>query len=484
MNFRLVLNYVGKILRIEAVLMLPALVIALVKLERSSVIAFAVTIALCAAIGMLLAGIKPRDRALLAREGFVIVSLSWIIMSLFGALPFFLSGYIPNFIDSLFETVSGFTTTGASILTDVERLSMSLLYWRSFTHWVGGMGVLVFMLAVLPVSKGSGDVMRLIQAESPGPDIGKLVPTVRRTARRLYAIYIILTVVEIILLVCGGMPVFDSVVNSFGTAGTGGFGIKNASIGYYQSYYLQGVIGVFMLLFGINFNIYHLVLLRDFKSIFKNEELRLYLLVIAAATAAITFNTLGSYPSLYDAFHDSFFQVSSIITTTGFSTADFGQWPMLSRSILVLLMLLGACAGSTGGGIKMERSLMLLKSLKNELQRLIHPRSVRLIRVNDKPVESSTIRGVYSFISAYLIVCIISALLVSFDNQSFETTMTSVIACVNNIGPGLGAVGPVGNYSSLSPMSKIVLSLDMLFGRLEIFPMMLLFSPSVWKKAR
>lgn len=484
MNLRLIVNYIGKILCVEAVLMLPAVIIAIVCGEMHALGAFGVTMAVTFLTGVLLTLIKVKQHSLFAREGFVIVSLSWIALSLFGALPFFLSDAIPSYLDSLFETVSGFTTTGASILTEVESLPYSLLYWRSFTHWVGGMGVLVFMLAILPVSRGSGDSVRLMQAESPGPVVGKLVPTVRRTARILYSIYIALTVLMFILLLCGGMPVFDSIVNAFATAGTGGFGIKNASYAAYDSYYLQTVTAVFMLLFGVNFNIYHLVLLRDFRGILRNEELRLYLIVIVASTVLIAFNTHDFYTTGFDSLHHAFFQVASIITTTGFATVDFAQWPLFSRVILVLLMLLGACAGSTGGGFKMERILILLKSVKNQIQKLIHPRAVRAVRVNSRAIDEKTISSVSSYLSIYLIISIVSVLILAIDNYSFETATSAVIACFNNIGPGLDAVGPMSNYSKMTVLSKTVLILDMLFGRLEIYPMLLLFVPSTWKKSR
>lgn len=463
--------------------MIPALLVSLYHNEFKCVLAFGISIAALLIIGQLMHMLKTKKRNVFVREGFAIVSLSWIAISLFGALPFFISREIPNFIDCFFETVSGFTTTGSSILSNVEALSKGLLYWRSFTHWLGGMGVLVFMLAVIPKGKDNdAQSLYILRAESPGPTFGKLVSRMRQTAQILYIIYIVLTIIEIVLLFVGGMPFFDSVLNSFGTAGTGGFGIKNASIGAYDSYYLQGVIGVFMLLFGVNFNIYYLLLAKDFKQIFRNEELRFYIITVAASVIVITVNVHSMFPSWFDAFHHSFFQVSSIITTTGYATTDFSLWPELSRYVLVVLMLLGACAGSTGGGLKVSRALILFKSLRNEMQRVVHPRSVKVIRVDGKVQNEALVRSVAMYLVAYVIVLIVSTLLVSIDNFSFTTNATAVISCMNNIGPGLDLVGPTGNFGSFSWFSKLVLSADMIIGRLEIFPVLALFSPSLWKR--
>ncbi len=463
--------------------MIPALLVSLYHNEFKCVLAFGISIAALLIIGQLMHMLKTKKRNIFVREGFAIVSLSWIAISLFGALPFFISREIPNFIDCFFETVSGFTTTGSSILSNVEALSKGLLYWRSFTHWLGGMGVLVFMLAVIPKGKDNdAQSLYILRAESPGPTFGKLVSRMRQTAQILYIIYIVLTIIEIVLLFVGGMPFFDSVLNSFGTAGTGGFGIKNASIGAYDSYYLQGVIGVFMLLFGVNFNIYYLLLAKDFKQIFRNEELRFYIITVAASVIVITVNVHSMFPSWFDAFHHSFFQVSSIITTTGYATTDFSLWPELSRYVLVVLMLLGACAGSTGGGLKVSRALILFKSLRNEMQRVVHPRSVKVIRVDGKVQNEALVRSVSMYLVAYVIVLIVSTLLVSIDNFSFTTNATAVISCMNNIGPGLDLVGPTGNFGSFSWLSKLVLSADMIIGRLEIFPVIALFSPSLWKR--
>jgi Trk-type K+ transport systems, membrane components len=481
MNTRAVFRYIGLILQVEAVLMLPALFIGLYCRESASNRAFLITIILSAAIGCLLARLRPSGE-IYAREGFVTVSLGWIVMSLAGALPFWLSREIPSFMDCWFETVSGFTTTGASILKEVEHLPYSILYWRSFTHWIGGMGVLVFLLAVVPLTRGSGDTLYLMRAESPGPSVGKLTPTIRQTSRTLYGIYIVMTIVEIVMLIAGGMPPFEAVAHSFGSAGTGGFSVKNASIGAYDSTYLQMVIGVFMALFGVNFSVYYLLLVRQFRSAWKNEEMRLYIGLMLGATAIIAFDIHAGTGSLARSFRDSFFQVSSIMTTTGYATVDFNKWPQLSRFILVLLMIIGASAGSTGGGIKVSRLLILFRHVRQEMQTMLRPRSVHLIRMDGKPLEDEVVRGTTAFFAVYSIICAVSMFLVAFDDFSMESTTTAVLACINNIGPGLDLVGPTGNYSQFSNLSKFVLSLDMLFGRLEIFPMLLLFSPSVWKK--
>ncbi len=483
MNYRLVATYLGHILKIEGLFMIPALCVSLYNREYKGALAFAITIALLLLCGLLSHLFKPKKRRIFVREGFAIVSLSWISISLFGALPFFISGEIPSYIDCFFETVSGFTTTGSSILSDIEALSRGMLYWRSFSHWLGGMGVLVFLLAVVPMGKdNNADSLYILRAESPGPTFGKLASRMSQTARILYAIYIALTLLEIILLVAGGMPLFDSVLNSFATAGTGGFSIKNASIGAYNSYYQQTVISVFMMLFGVNFSIYYLLLAKDFKQVLKNEELRFYLITIATAVLIIAINTRSMFPSWYDTFHHSFFQVSSIITTTGFSTVDFSLWPELSKYILVVLMLIGACAGSTGGGFKISRTLIMFKALRNEMQRVVHPRSVKVMRIDGKAQSDNLVHNVSMYLVAYVIVMIVSTLIISIDNFGFTTNVTAVIACMNNIGPGLELVGPTGNFNSFSWVSKLVLSADMIIGRLEIFPVIALFSPSLWKR--
>lgn len=481
MNYRVLLNYIGKVMAVEGLVMLPALAIAIIESQNDCIFAFAVTIALLLVLGLSLSFIKLKDQQVQAREGFVIVAGSWIILSFFGSLPFYISREIPEFIDCFFETVSGFTTTGASILPEIETLSSSLLYWRSFTHWLGGMGILVFFLAVMPKSKAKGSLFRIMKAESPGPSVGKLAPKISQTARILYIIYIVLTLVEIILLLCGGMSIFDSVTYAFGTAGTGGFGVKNDSVMGYNTY-LQSVIGVFMILFGTNFNIFYLLLIGDFASVRKNRELHMYLGIIAASVITIAINITTQMGSFFKALHHSFFQVSSIITTTGFASDNFDSWPQLSRVILVCLMFIGACAGSTGGGIKVARVLILLKSVRSTTQKLLHPKSVKAVIIDDQRTEDSVLNGVYSFMTLYCVITILSILIISIENFSFETSVTSVIACLNNIGPGLDKVGPTGNFSEFAWWSKLVLSADMLVGRLEIFPMIMLFTPSTWRK--
>jgi len=481
-NIYLIFHYIGYILGINTLFMVPALGISFFNGEWRAVFGFFITMVLMLTVSMPLITKKPKSRAMFEREGFIVVSLAWLILSLFSALPFYVSGAIPSYVDCFFETVSGFTTTGASILSDIEALPMGILYWRSFTHWVGGMGVLVFILAIMPTQHGSGDNMHILRAESPGPSVGKLVPKLRHTAQILYSIYIILTVLEMVLLLFGGMPLFDSIVNSFATAGTGGFAIKNAGIGAYNSYYLQGVIAVFMVLFGVNFTVYHLMLLGEFSQALKSEELHAYLGIILASTLLIAINIFPQSSSWFDALHHSFFQVSSIITTTGFATADFNLWPSFSKFVLLLLMILGACAGSTGGGIKISRVLILLKSIRGEFRRLLHPNSIKVVKIDGKPLDHATKSGVQAFMVVYSLLTIFSILLLSLDGFDVETTLSAVLACINNIGPGFGAVGPMSNFSEFSDWAKILLSMDMLIGRLEIYPMLLLFSPSVWRK--
>ena len=481
MNFKMIRYILGHIMRVEAILLLLPAVVSLLY-QEGTFFCFLIPVLLLILLSALCSFKKPENRVIYAKEGFVIVALCWIVLSLFGALPFTLSGEIPSYVDSVFETVSGFTTTGASILTNVEGLSQGMLFWRSFTHWIGGMGVLVFVLAIIPLA-GSRS-MHLMRAESPGPSVGKLVPKIKSTAMILYGIYIGITFVEIILLVCGGMPLFDSVVTTFGTVGTGGFGIKNNSIAYYNSAYIDGVVTVFMILCGINFNIFYLLLLREFGRAFRSEELRWYLGIIACSILLVTLNILPIYQNFLTAFRYAAFQVGSIITTTGYATADFNLWPEFSKTILVLLMVLGACAGSTGGGIKTSRLVIALKNIKRELKHMLHPRSVKQVQLDGKTVEDEVLSGVNVYLLLYAMIVCISFLLISIDGFDFETTFTSVISAMGNIGPGLGDVGPVGNFSAYSAFSKIVLSLDMLFGRLEIFPMIMLFSPSLWRRKR
>ena len=465
-------------MRVEAALLLLPMLAALAYRENT-VLAFAVPALLLGLVGTLLARTRPPRTNFYAREGFLIVAVSWIVLSVFGALPFVISGEIPHFIDAFFETVSGFTTTGASILQDVERLSHGMLFWRSFTHWVGGMGVLVFVLAILP--KSSDGAIYLMRAEVPGPTVGKLVSKVKLTARILYGIYVVMTVIEIVLLCAGGMPLFDSVVHSFGTAGTGGFGIKNASIAYYDSAYIDGVITVFMILFGINFNLFYFILSGNILRALKSEELRWYLLIILGAILLITANIMPLYGGFFHTLRYAAFQVASIITTTGFSTTDFNLWPAFSHCILLTLMFFGACAGSTGGGIKIARIIMLVKNARYEVLHLFRTRSVKVVKFEGERVDVETGDALYAYLIAYILLFGASVLLLSLQGFDFLTNFSAVAACINNIGPGLSIVGPTGNYSNFSVFNKLLLSFDMLAGRLEIFPMLMLFTPSAWR---
>ena len=479
MNRRMVLYTVGTVIKIEALLMLLPTICALIYKEEC-ITDFLISIAACVVAGFALTLVsRPGTKVIYAREGFVIVAISWLALSAFGALPFFLSGEIPNYIDAFFETVSGFTTTGASILTDVETMSKGLLFWRSFTHWIGGMGVLVFVMAIVPSL--SDRSIHILRAEAPGPIVGKLVPRIKQTTRILYIIYIALTLIEIVLLLIGRMPLFDSLLHAFGTAGTGGFGIKSDSIASYSPY-LQWVITIFMLLFGINFNIYYLLLIKKFKSVCKSTEMWVYIGIVAISTAAIALNILSLSDSFGKALRDSAFQVASIITTTGFATADFNTWPGLSKTILLLLMFIGACAGSTGGGFKVSRVIIIFKIIKRELKKLLHPRSVDVIRFEGKRLDEITTRSVNSYLAIYALFFCLILLILSFESFDLETNISAVAACFNNIGPGLGAVGPTGNYSLYSPVAKILLSIAMLFGRLEIYPLIFTLSPSTWVK--
>ena len=478
MNYGMIVYVLGWILNIEAVLMMPAAVVALIYGEKDG-FSILITAVLCLIPGILALFFKPKKKIMYAREGFLIVSLSWFLMSLFGALPFRISGYIPHMVDAVFETASGFTTTGASILTDVEVLPRCLLFWRSFTHWVGGMGVLVFLIAILPMA-GSGSDMYLMKAESPGPSIKKLVPKVKATATMLYAMYVTITLAELIVLLAAGMPAFHALVITFGTAGTGGFGILNSSCGSY-SVLQQVIITVFMILFGVNFSAYYLIFKKRAKEVIHMSEILAYFGIIAVSIAVITFNIMPMYTNGGTALKDAAFQVGSIITTTGFSTTDFNLWPSLSKAILVTLMFVGACAGSTGGGIKVSRIVILGKAIVKELDYIVHPNNVRKIKVDGKQLEHVVLRQTNVYLGAYLMVFVISVLIVSLDNFDLESTFTSVAATLNNIGPALGAAGPVSNYSSFSILSKIVLTFDMIAGRLELFPVLVLFSARTWK---
>ena len=466
----------GRILLTEAVLMLLPLLTAVWYGE--SVIPFVVPILILALVGLALDIRKPKRTSLYAKEGFVVVALAWIFMSAFGALPFVISRDIPRFVDAFFETVSGFTTTGASILTAVEPLRYSSLFWRSFTHWVGGMGVLVFVMAILPMNDGHG--MHLMRAEVPGPSVGKLVSRMSDTAKILYGIYLVMTIILIVLLVAGGMPLFDSCIHAFGTAGTGGFSCKNLSVGAYNSVYFDVVIGIFMLLFGVNFNLFYFLLIRRFRDVFRSEELRAYLIIVAVAVLAITVNITHMYDSVWSGLRYAFFQVATIITTTGYATTDFNLWPSFSKAILVVLMFIGACAGSTGGGIKVARVVMLGKASFADMRKMLHPNAVTTVRFEDKPLNDRSVRSVYQYLAVYLLVFVASFLLLTLEGFDLVTTFTALAACINNIGPGLEMVGPMGNFAAFSPASKWLLSFNMLVGRLEIFPMLLLFAPSVW----
>ena len=463
----------------EAVLL--ALPMAVALWYGESGLPFLIPMGLLVLFGALLGLRRPQRAALYARDGLAVVALAWIAVSLFGALPFYISGSMETYVDCFFETVSGFTTTGASILREVESLDRGILFWRSFTHWVGGMGVLVFVMAIVPMS-GDGHGMHLLRAEVPGPSVGKLVSRMSDSAKILYGIYFVITVLEILLLLAGGMPLFDACIHSFGSAGTGGFSNRNLSVGAYNNAYFDVVIGIFMLLFGINFNLYYFLLTRKFREVFQSEELRTYLAIVAVSVTAITINILHLYESVGTSLRHAFFQVSSIMTTTGFATTDFNTWPTFSKAILVVLMFIGACAGSTGGGIKVARLVILVRSSVGEMRRMLHPNAVSTTRFEGKVLPERNIRGVQMFLTMYLLVFTVSCLLLSMEHFDLITTFTAVASCLNNIGPGLELVGPMGNFADFSPWSKLLLSFDMLAGRLEIFPMLLLFAPSIWRR--
>lgn len=479
MNTSIIRYILGHVLRIEALLLLlPCLIAVYFREPQGGYYLF--TAALCLALGMLMTWKKPQSSLFYLKEGCIATALSWIVLSVFGCLPFCLSGEIPSFTNALFETISGFTTTGASILEDVEALSHCALFWRSFTHWIGGMGVLVFLLAIIPMSGGSN--INLMRAESPGPSVGKLVPKIRHTARILYMIYFGLTVLQLVLLLLGKMPLFDAITTTFGTAGTGGFGIKNDSLMSYSPY-IQWVVTIFMILFGVNFNVYYLLLFKKFKNAFSMEEVRYYLLIIGAAIGIIFFNILGTAANAFDALTHSSFQVASIITTTGFSTVDFNLWPESCRFVLVLLMFIGACAGSTGGGIKVSRIVIMIKNIGKELNSYIHPKSVKTINFENKPLDSEILNSINIYFITFTVVFTVSLFLLSIEGHDLITNFTAVTATINNIGPGLELVGPTCNFNGFSNFSKYILMFDMLAGRLEMFPLLILFHPSVWKDA-
>ena len=477
MNSSIIRFILGHVLRIEGLLLfLPAIVSGIYQEHEG--LYYVTVAAICLLLGAFMTWKPPKSQVFYLKEGCIATALSWIILSFFGCLPFYLSGEIPSLTDALFETVSGFTTTGASILNNVEGLSYCALFWRSFTHWIGGMGVLVFLLAVIPLSGGSH--INLMRAESPGPSVGKLVPKIRYTARILYIIYFAMTILEIILLLLGDMPLFDALTTSFGTAGTGGFGIKNDSFMSYSPY-LQWVVTIFMILFGVNFNAYYLLLFGKIKHALSMEEVRTYFIIIFAAAGVIFFNILETCSGIFDALTQSMFQVGSIITTTGFSSVDFNLWPQASKSILVLLMFIGACAGSTGGGIKVSRFILLVKTIAKELNSYIHPKSIKKIKMEGKPVEHEVVRSTNVYFITFMILFSASVLAISFEGKDLITNFTAVAATINNIGPGLELAGPTQNFGHFSLFSKYVLIFDKLAGRLELFPLLILFHPEAWK---
>ncbi|HIV26075.1 MAG TPA: TrkH family potassium uptake protein [Candidatus Scatomonas pullistercoris] len=478
MNFPMIRYVLSWVLKVEgAILALPCLT-AVIYGEREG-LWYLFWMAVCLALGFAGTFRKPENTEIYQKDGFAAAALSWIVMSVFGAVPFMLTGEIPSFIDALFEIVSGFTTTGSSILSDVEALSHTSLFWRSFSHWIGGMGVLVFILMLIPVKNGSQ--MNLMRAESPGPSVSKFVPRVRNTAILLYKIYIMMTVLQIVLLMLAGMQCFDALCISFGSAGTGGFSVLNSGCATYTPLQ-QWIITVFVFLFGVNFSFYYLILCKKAGAAFGMQEVRAYVLIIAVSVAVITWNISGMYSSFSESLRESAFQVGSIITTTGYATTDFNLWPELSKYILVMLMFTGACAGSTGGGIKVSRILILLRTIRKELQSIAHPRSVSKIKMDGHPVDHETLRSINVFFITYAVIFAVSVLILSIDEFPFETNFTAVAATLNNIGPGLGDVGPMGNFGIYSPLSKAVMVFDMLAGRLELFPLLLLFCPSTWKK--
>ncbi len=480
MNYKMLRHLIGILLLIEAGLLLFPLIVALIYQETP--LPFLFTLLILLGVGLPLTLLPHKDRKIYAKEGFVCVALSWILLSAFGALPFVFDGAIPNYIDAFFETVSGFTTTGATILAEIESLPRGILFWRSFTHWIGGMGVLVFLLAILP--SDNAQTIHLMRAEMPGPTKGKLVPKLRQSALILYKIYIALTLLQIVSLLIAGLPLYDAVTTSLATAGTGGFAVKNASIAAYANPAAEWIVAIFMLLFGINFNLFYFALIRRFSAVWKSEELRAYLLICVASCALIVWNTYSMFDSIGDTIRTAFFQVTSIMSTTGFASYDFNLWPALSQTILVILILFGACGGSTAGGLKISRLLILKKMAVRELKYLLHPKSVHVIRIDDEVVPEETVRATSGYLVLYVSLALAFFGLIALDGFDLVTNVTAVLTCLNNVGPGLSLVGPVENFSIFSPLSKILLSVAMLVGRLEILPFAVLLSPSVWKKAR
>lgn len=478
MNYSIIRYVLGHVFKFASFFMLLPMLVAIYYQEKIGLYFLGCAVATFL-IGMLLTSKKPKNKNFFSREGMIVVSLAWVLLSIIGAFPYYLSGCIPNFTNALFETVSGFTTTGASILNEIEVLPHCMMFWRCFTNWIGGMGVLVFIMAILPYLGASN--LYLMRAESTGPSVGKLVPKMQKTAFLLYSMYIGLTIVEIVLLLLGGMPVFDAVCDSFATAGTGGFAVRTDSIASYNTY-IQVVITIFMFLFGINFKFYFLILTRKLKDAFQLEEVKWYVIIYAAVVILITLDITTDVSNLAISLRDSAFQVSSIMTTTGFATADYTQWSGFSQTLLVLVMCVGACAGSTGGGIKVSRVLIYIKSIKKELEYQLHPRSVRMIKIDDKTIEHDVLRSTKAFLIIYIVVGVVSLLIISLDQFDLVTNFTAVIATLNNIGPGLGMVGPNGNFLAFSDLSKFVMMFDMLAGRLEVIPMILLFTPGTWKR--
>lgn len=479
MDTKIVRYILCRMLGVEAALLLVPVLVAVIYQEKCGIV-FLIPIVILCLLFWVVGRKRPEHGQIYGKEGMVIVALAWILWSLFGAMPFTLSGYIPSYVDAFFETVSGFTTTGSSIIPDVEVLPHCLLFWRSFTHWIGGMGVLVFVLVVTSLDRKNS--MHLMRAEVPGPEKDKLVPKAMSTARILYGMYLTLTVIEMVFLVIGGMNLFDSMIFSFGSAGTGGFSNYADSVAHFNSAYIDGVITVFCALFGVNFALFYFMILGDFKSILKNEELRTYILLIAGATAAIMLNIHSLYPTIGKSFRYAVFQVVTVITTTGYSTADFAQWPMFSKAVLMMLTVIGACASSTGGGIKVSRLLVGMKCVKREIVQLAHPKSVGIIRIGGKKVSSDVLRTIYIYFIAYVGILIGSVVLVSLDNFDFETTFSAVLTTLGNVGPGMAQVGPMGNFAGFSPFSKLILCFDMLAGRLEIFPFLVLFTAPAWRR--
>ena len=480
MNITAILNIIGHVMKYEIILLLIPFFVALFY-GQGDANAFLYTVLLMIPIALILIKIKGKKNEIYAKEGFLTVGLAWIVISFFGALPFVFSGAIPSLVDAFFETSSGFTTTGASILTEIQSLPKGILFWRSFTHWVGGMGFLIFILALMPTF--SGNTIHLLKAESPGPTPGKIVPKIKQTAKILYAIYFVLTLIETIFLKSAGLSWYDSIIHALGTAGTGGFSNMNASVAAFNNPAVEWIITIFMLLFGVNFVLYFQLIRGNVKAFFKSEELKWYLIAVFASIIIIAVNIIPfNHGDVTKSIRDSAFQVASVVTTTGYATTDFNLWPTLSKMILVMLMFMGAMAGSTGGGIKTIRIVIIFKAIRREIDKILHPRRVKSVKIDGNVVEEETISGVFLFIFAYIIISLIAIFIVSFDNFDITTTVTSVIATLSNIGPGLEMVGPAGNFSAFSDLSKLVLSFCMLAGRLEIYPMLILFSPSLWKK--